>query len=89
MHEFLQRQKIYYKIYVTEPESGLEYNKGLSINAAYIEALKDENWDCFIFQDVDMIPEDDHNLYECNINAATLFATALSHRGYRYIIFDR
>lgn len=83
LHEFLQRQKIYYKIYVTEPEDGLEYNKGLSINAAYIEALKEEHWDCFIFHDVDMIPEDDHLLYECSNYAPILFATALSHRGYK------
>ena len=83
MHEFLQRQKMYYKIYVTEPEIGLEYNKGLSINAAYIEALKDERWDCFLFHDVDMIPENDKNLYECSSYAPTLFATALSHRNYK------
>ena len=89
LHEFLQRQKIYYKIYLTEPENGLEYNKGLSINAAFKEALKDERWDCFIFHDVDMIPEDDHHLYECNSIAPTHLATALSHRGYKYLIFNR
>ena len=84
LHHFLKRQKMYYKIYVTEPEMNLEYNKGLSMNAAYIEALKEDNWDCFLFHDVDMIPEDDYLLYECHNEAPKHFAVALSIRNYEF-----
>ncbi|CAI9533605.1 unnamed protein product [Staurois parvus] len=28
--------------------------------------MKDEDWDCLFFHDVDLIPEDDRNLYTCD-----------------------
>ena len=35
------------------------------INVGFTEAMKDYTWDCFIFHDVDLLPEDDRNLYIC------------------------
>lgn len=35
------------------------------MNIGYSEAIKDNDWDCFIFHDVDLVPEDDRNLYHC------------------------
>ena len=35
------------------------------MNIAFVTALKLEPFDCFIFHDVDLIPEDDRNLYTC------------------------
>ena len=35
------------------------------MNIGYQEASKDYDWDCYIFHDVDMIPQNDNNLYEC------------------------
>lgn len=35
------------------------------MNIAVNEALKLDSFDCFIFHDVDLIPENDRNIYEC------------------------
>ena len=34
----------------------------------FVEALNDyPDWECFIFHDVDLMPEDDRNIYNCPI----------------------
>lgn len=35
------------------------------MNVGFREAMNDSNFDCFIFHDVDLLPEDDRNLYTC------------------------
>jgi len=35
------------------------------MNAGFLEALHDELFNCFIFHDVDLVPENDYNLYTC------------------------
>lgn len=42
-----------------------KFNRAKLLNVGYLEALKEENWDCFIFHDVDLVPENDFNLYTC------------------------
>ena len=41
------------------------FNRATLMNVGYVEAMKDYNWTCCIFHDVDLLPEDDRNLYTC------------------------
>ena len=41
------------------------FNKGAIMNAAFLEARKLHNFTCFVFHDVDMVPETDFALYRC------------------------
>ena len=42
------------------------FNRAKLLNVGYLEALKDHDWDCFVFHDVDLVPENDFNLYKCD-----------------------
>ena len=69
MHNFLRKQQLNYGIYfVTMDPSNIEmiFNKGILANAGYMEALKEQDYDCFIFHDIDMVPKNEQNIYECN-----------------------
>ena len=35
------------------------------MNVGYVEAAKLYDWQCYIFHDVDLLPENDRNLYTC------------------------
>lgn len=41
------------------------FNRAMLMNVGYVEALKERPFDCFIFHDVDLLPENDRNLYTC------------------------
>ena len=82
LHSFLNRQNAYYGVYVIEPIANLTFNKGLSMNAGFIEALKEEHWSCFIFHDVDLLPENDQNVYSCDRFRPKLLAVSISAYGY-------
>lgn len=56
LHVMLRRQRVRYKIYVTEQVNPGAFNKGLVMNTAVVEALKEHEFDCFIFHDVDLLP---------------------------------
>ncbi|XP_078604358.1 beta-1,4-galactosyltransferase 2-like [Branchiostoma floridae x Branchiostoma japonicum] len=66
MHPFLQRQGRDYAIYVIgQRGQELKFCKGILYNIGFISVLKDGDYDCIIFHDVDLIPEDDRNIYTC------------------------
>lgn len=41
------------------------FNRAKLLNIGYAEALKEYDYNCFVFSDVDLIPMDDRNTYKC------------------------
>lgn len=110
MHVYLVGHNVSYGIYLVEPLNGLKFNRGLLMNAGFLEALKESSlmfneaknmsnstqdtnsssstttkpyWDCFVFHDVDMIPENDMLQYTCDNQYPIHFAVAVSKFDYR------
>ncbi|XP_077319481.1 beta-1,4-galactosyltransferase 3-like [Lithobates pipiens] len=65
LHPFLQRQQLNYGIYIIHQAGNFTFNRAKLMNVGFKEAMKDKAWDCLILHDVDLIPEDDRNLYTC------------------------
>nr|XP_019925092.2 beta-1,4-galactosyltransferase 1-like isoform X1 [Crassostrea gigas] len=66
IHPFLMRQQLDYGIYVIDLDDKIKFNRGLLLNVGFIEASKEYDYDCYIFHDVDLLPENDKNLYRCS-----------------------
>lgn len=61
------------------------FNRAKLLNVGFMEALKDdEEYDCFIFSDVDLIPMDDRNLYRC-YEQPRHFAVGMDKFGFRWV----
>lgn len=67
LHPMMVRQQLEYQIFVVFQTPGFRFNKGALANAGYLEVMKLRHWDCIIFHDVDTIPTDDRNMYDCPI----------------------
>lgn len=67
MHGLLQRQQLNYTIFFVQQNGENLFNRAKLLNVGYTEARKKGPWDCFVFHDVDMLPENDRNLYHCTI----------------------
>nr|XP_046919839.1 beta-1,4-N-acetylgalactosaminyltransferase bre-4-like [Dermatophagoides farinae] len=65
IHPMLMRQNIDYGVYIVEQLGNKSFNRAKLMNVGFLEASKQYPYDCFIFHDVDLIPEDDRNLYTC------------------------
>ncbi|XP_029285207.1 beta-1,4-galactosyltransferase 6 isoform X2 [Cottoperca gobio] len=61
----LQRQRLQFAFYVIEQSGSQPFNRAMLFNVGFLEAMKDLDWDCLIFHDVDHIPENDRNYYGC------------------------
>lgn len=65
IHPILGRQQLDYGIYIVEEAGDTKFNRAMLMNIGFAEALKLYDWQCFIFHDVDLLPEDDRNIYSC------------------------
>ncbi|KAG5838364.1 beta-1,4-galactosyltransferase 5 isoform X1 [Anguilla rostrata] len=73
----LQRQRIQFGFYVIEQVGNKPFNRAMLFNVGFKEAMKDLNWDCMVFHDVDHILENDRNYYGCS-NMPRHFAVKLN-----------
>jgi hypothetical protein len=53
------------------------------MNAAFIYASNEDDYQCFVFHDVDLIPADDRNMYSCPIYPRHM-SVAIDEMNYRY-----
>lgn len=82
LHPFLQRQQLNYAIYVIHQAENYTFNRAKLMNVGFREAMKEEDWECLFFHDVDLIPEDDRNMYTCDSNPKHA-AIAMDKFGYK------
>uniref|UniRef100_A0A1I8GXA9 Beta-1,4-galactosyltransferase n=1 Tax=Macrostomum lignano TaxID=282301 RepID=A0A1I8GXA9_9PLAT len=87
LHRMLRRQLIKYTVFVVEQTGPEPFNRGMLMNVGVVEALKLASFDCFIFHDVDMIPEHDRNVYLCDENARHL-ASAIDEMRYHVMFYN-
>lgn len=68
IHPFLQRQLIDYGVYIIEQSGTGEFNRAKLLNVGYEVAKMLHDYTCFIFHDVDLLPENYYNMYACQEN---------------------
>ncbi|XP_063768653.1 beta-1,4-galactosyltransferase 1-like [Eleginops maclovinus] len=68
LHPILIRQQLDYTVYVINQDGEGVFNRAKLMNVGYVEALKEYDYDCFVFSDIDLVPIDDRNLYRCYEN---------------------
>ena len=66
IHKYLQKQKLSYGIYVVDQVDDMEFNRAMLFNVGFLEAMKDRNYTCFVFHDVDHLPVDPLLSYWCD-----------------------
>uniref|UniRef100_A0A182MW45 Galactosyltransferase N-terminal domain-containing protein n=1 Tax=Anopheles culicifacies TaxID=139723 RepID=A0A182MW45_9DIPT len=65
IHALLMKQQLEYGIYIVEQTAGSSFNRAKLMNIGFVEAMKQKNWECMVFHDIDLLPMDDRNLYTC------------------------
>ncbi|XP_029020646.1 beta-1,4-galactosyltransferase 1-like [Betta splendens] len=65
LHPILQRQQLDYGVYVINQDGDQVFNRAKLLNIGFAESLKEYDYNCFVFSDVDLIPMDDRNTYKC------------------------
>ena len=82
IHLFLAHQQLDYAIYVVEQYGNGSFNKGWLMNIGAKEALKQYPYDCLVFHDVNLIPENSKITYNCT-NLPRHFSAAVDKFNYR------
>ncbi len=57
---------MFVRLYLTYQDPSADFNRGLLMNIGFKEASSEGRYSCYIFHDVDLLPENDNNLYICD-----------------------
>ncbi|XP_076149445.1 beta-1,4-galactosyltransferase 1-like [Alosa pseudoharengus] len=68
--------------FIVERDGETMFNRAKLLNVGFAEALKEYDYECFIFSDVDIVPMDDRNIYKCYSQPRHL-AVAIDKFGFR------
>ncbi|KAM6448090.1 beta-1,4-galactosyltransferase 3-like isoform 3-T7 [Liasis olivaceus] len=83
LHPFLQRQQLSYCIYLIHQAGSGPFNRAKLLNVGVHEALKDNDWNCLLLHNMDLVPENDYNLYVCDEYYPKHLSTAIDKLYYR------
>lgn len=62
----------------------IPFNRALLLNVGVLESLKVYDYQCFIFHDVDLLPENDYNMYSCPENPRHM-SVSVDRMGYKSV----
>ncbi|XP_037505295.1 beta-1,4-N-acetylgalactosaminyltransferase bre-4-like [Rhipicephalus sanguineus] len=85
MHPFLQSQQLDYGIYVVEQNDADGFKRAKLFNAGYEIIKAMHNHSCFIFHDVDLLPENRRNVYACNKGGPFHLPTCIDQWKYKVL----
>ncbi|XP_067660600.1 uncharacterized protein [Haliotis asinina] len=80
----LVKKLLDFTIFVTELVAGVKFNRAMLMNIGFKEAQNHGDFDCFIFHDVDMVPESSLVPYECLTNRSYHLSSSISAFNYTY-----
>ena len=83
MHPILARQQLDYQVFLVEQADQWPFNRAALLNVGVAETKQFGNFSCFVFHDVDILPEDDRAVYGCPEEEALHLAVAVSRWKYR------
>ncbi|KAL6742828.1 hypothetical protein Aduo_015935 [Ancylostoma duodenale] len=83
LHPFLTKQMLDYSIIVVEQVANQTLNRAKLFNAGFVEAMLMYPWNCILFHDVDVLPEDDRILHTCPTRNPRHMAVAMNKFGYK------
>jgi hypothetical protein len=78
IHPFLQKQELDYTVFIVNQHGTDQFNRAALFNVGYLEAMKLYSYDCFIFHDVDLLPEDLRNIYKCGDQPRHMYVLIIS-----------
>ncbi|XP_076822757.1 beta-1,4-galactosyltransferase 4-like [Clavelina lepadiformis] len=84
IHPVLQRQGLEYGVFIINQNGTGVFNKASLMNAGFLEVSKLDEYKCFVFHDVDLMPEDYRCMYTCSPHPAQVRHIATSISKYRY-----